>query len=173
MANYNKEILKENVLQLIEYAGLTDEQFVNIIDISVRKLQYLKNNEVDKAKFTIEDIEKISILFNRDFIDITTKSIQVSSDFRNELLNTHRGNIEYTKILEDRPSIPYAIKFVLVEDLEFQNTKLEVKHILKIFQKYGWVYKSSSVSNELKKLVNIIHSETHPSKKLTNLYSRK
>lgn len=172
MAKYDKEILRKNVLKLLQYSGITSEQFANIIGISLRKLQYLKKGNEEKATLTIKNIEAIATLFNQDFTKITTQNIEVFKNFRNELLSVHRGNVEYQKILEDRPSIPYAIESVLVHDTEFKNSKLEVKQILEIFRKHGWIYESSSVSNELKKAKDIIKIEAHPFKGGTNLYSK-
>lgn len=169
MANYSKEILQENVFTLLRFSGITYEQFANILEISLRKLKYVKNSE---SEFSIVDVNKIAIFFNKSFAEITTQKIEVNINFRNELLNIHRKNVEYRKILEDRPSIPYAIEFILVFDPEFKNSELEVKQILQVFRKYGWDYRSSSVSKELKQMGSLIKSKPHPKKKGINLYSK-
>ncbi len=39
MTNYSKEILRENVFDLVRFSGLTFEQFVNILEISLKKLK--------------------------------------------------------------------------------------------------------------------------------------
>lgn len=169
MANYSKEILQNNVFTLLRYSGITYEQFADILEISLRKLKYVKNGE---SEFSIADVSKIAIFFDKSFAEITTKKIEVDRNFRNELLNIHRKNVEYRKILEDRPSIPYAIEFILVFDPEFENSELEVKQILQIFRKYGWEYRSPSVSKELKRMKSLILSKPHDQKKGTNLYSK-
>ena len=169
MANYSKEILQENVFTLLRFSGITYEQFANILEISLRKLKYVKNGE---SEFSIADVSKIAIFFNKSFAEITTQKIEVNRNFRNELLNIYRKNVEYRKILEDRPSIPYAIEFILIFDPEFENSGLEVKQILQIFRKYGWDYRSSSVSKELKKMGGLIKLKPHPQKKGVNLYAK-
>lgn len=169
MANYSREILRENVFNLLRFSGLTFEQFANILEISLRKLKYVKNGE---SEFSISDVDKIAVFFDVSFTELTTKQVEVTKNFRNELLNIHRRNVEYRKTLEDPPSIPYAIEFVLVFDPDFKHKELEVKQILHIFRKYGWDYRSSSVSKELKKMVTLIKSKPHPKKKGVNLYSK-
>ncbi|WP_259016795.1 hypothetical protein [Emticicia fluvialis] len=167
MANYSKEILQENVFNLLHFSGITDEQFANILEISLRKLKYVKKRE---SEFTIADVNKIALFFDKSFAEITTKKVEVNRNFRNELLSIHRKNVEYRKILEDRPSIPYAIEFILVFDPEFKNSEFEVKQILQVFRKYGWNYRSPSVSKELKNMSSLILSKPHPQKKGINLY---
>lgn len=169
MANYSREIFRENVFNLVRFSGLTFEQFANILEISLRKLKYVKKGE---SKFSISDVNKIALFFDISFAELTTKKIEVTRNFRNELLDTHRRNLEYRKTLEDPPSIPYAIEFILVFDPDFKNKELEVKQILQIFQKYGWDYRSSSVSKELKKIVTLVRSKPHPHKNGVNLYSK-
>ncbi len=62
-----------------------------------------KNRE---SEFSIADVSKIAIFSDKSFAEITIKKIEVDRNFRNKLLNIHRKNVEYRKILEDRPSIP-------------------------------------------------------------------
>ena len=64
MANYSKEILRENVFNLLRFSGLTFEQFANILEISLRKLKYVKNGE---SEFSISDVDKIAVFFDISF----------------------------------------------------------------------------------------------------------
>ncbi|MBK1439688.1 hypothetical protein JHJ32_06815 [Parapedobacter sp. ISTM3] len=170
MKEFNKELTRENIFLLLYYSGLTDEQFSNILSISLRWLRYIKSGKYD---FKIEEIERAAKFFNRSFNSITSKSLTIPKNLRSLLIDIHKNNTEYLTPLLANPTIPYAIEFQLLEAPEFKNDALEVKQISKIFEKAGWKFKSSSISNALKQMSNLIVSEPHPTKGGTNVYSRK
>lgn len=170
MNDFNSTITKDNIFQLLRHSGLTDEQFANIIEISVRWLGYIKN---DRYEFKIKEIEKASKFFNVPFNTLTSKRLTISKKLRDNLIITHKSNTEYLKPLLDHPSIPYAIEFTLLDDPDFQGRELEVKDIKAIFKKNNWDFASSSISNGLKFMSHLIRVRSHPTKKGTNLYSKR
>lgn len=169
MKTFDASLTKNNILRCIRYSGISDEDFSNIIGISIRKFKYIKS---EKFSFTINDIKKASTFFKISFDRITTTKISLNKNYRTELLDYHRNNLEYKKILQDKPSIPYAIEFILIAIPEFSNKKMEVKAIKAMIEEKGYIYASSSLTNELKKS-EFIEFEPHPSKKGTFVYSKK
>lgn len=170
MNDFNRELTKENIFRLLSYSGLTDEQFANILGVSIRWLEYIKNDTYD---FKIPEIEKASKFFNLPFYNITSKQLVISKNLRENLVAVHKNNTEYLKPLLDTPSIPYAIEFKLLDDPDFQGKELEVKEINKIFEKSGWSFASSSLSNGLKQMGEFIQYRKSPYKEGTHLYSKK
>lgn len=169
MKIFDASLTKNNILHCIRYSGISDEDFANIIGISIRKFKYIKAEEFS---LTINDIEKASAFFKISFDKITTTEISLNKNYRAILLDYHYSNLEYKKILQDKPSIPYAIEFILIASQEFLNKKMEVKAIKAIIENNGYVYTSSSLTNELQKS-EFIEFEPHPTKKGTFVYSKK
>lgn len=170
MKKFNAAITRENILMLIRYSGITLEEFGNIIGVSKRWIQYLKKGTYD---FDISAIEKASIFFNIPFGKLTTTSLVPTDDYRRSLQLHHKNNIEYSKILSENPSIPYVIEFILLRDNEFNNkSNMEIKDVRKILKNYNLIYKGSSLSTELQKSA-FVECKPHPTKKNTNVYSRK
>ncbi|AMP99821.1 hypothetical protein AY601_2947 [Pedobacter cryoconitis] len=169
MKHFDANLTRENIFKCISYSGLTDENFANIIGISLRKFQYIK---AKKFEFTIKDIEKACTFFKIPFDKITTTSIVLLNNYRESLLDYHIDKLEFKKILQDKPSISFAIEFILIHDSSFLDIKLEIKNIKAILDKYGYSYTSSSLTNELKKS-KFINFEPHPLKKGTFIYSKK
>jgi hypothetical protein len=170
MKKFDAVVTRENIFMLIRYSGITLEEFANIVGLSKRWLQYVKSGTYD---FDLTSIDKVCMFFNIDFINLTTTKLKLKSNYRSLLQKHHKNNLEYSKILSEPPSISYVIEFILIKDNEFvESDGMEIRNIRKILDKYGLVYKSSSVSNELQKS-KFIKFEKHPKKKGTNLYKRK
>lgn len=170
MKNFDAAITRENIFMLIRYSGITLEHFANVIGLSKRWVQYIKSGTYD---FDIESINNACKFFDVDFTKITTAKLKPRLNYRSWLQKQHKFNLEYSKILSEAPSIPYAIEFILIKDSEFiEEDGLEIKSIREIFKKYDLVYASSSLSNELQKS-NFIKFSKHPKKAQTNLYSKK
>ncbi len=170
MQKFNAEITRSNILRLLEHSGVTLEQFANIIGVSRRWLLYIKSG---KYEFDLTSIERASLFFNFSFSDLTTKTVVPKNNLRSVLAKQHKANPEFKKILEDIPSIPYAIQFVLILDKDFASGEtFEIKEIRRILNKYNMEYKSSSLSVELRKSPHII-SEQSSVKMNTFLYKKR
>lgn len=167
MKKFSATITRKNIFILIRYTGLTLEEFGNIIGLSKRWVQYVKEGKYD---FDIPSIEKASNFFNVPFIKLTTTIVTPSFGYRKMLEAYHKNNTEYSKILSEPPSIPYLIEFILMKDSEFTTrTEMEIRDIRKIIGKYDLDYKGSSLSTELQKS-DFVEFWPHPTKNRTNLY---
>lgn len=170
MKKFNAALTRENIFMLIRYSGITLEEFANIIEVSKRWVQYVKQGTY---AFDISSIEKASIFFNVDFTKLTTTKIKPAANYRSILQKHHKNNLQYNKLLFENPSIPYAIEFILSEDEDFINgNEMEIKDIKEILKKNGLIYDGSSLSTELQKSEKIQHWP-HPTKKKTNVYKVK
>ncbi|MBD1427705.1 hypothetical protein [Sphingobacterium arenae] len=75
--------------------------------------------------------------------------------------------------MSENPSIPYVIEFILLKDKEFtNNSNMEIKDVRRILKDYNLIYKGSSLSTELQKS-GFVECKQHPTKKNTNVYSKK
>lgn len=170
MNNIDPKIASDNILKLLHNSGISDEEFANLIEISIRWFKYIKSGQYF---FKDSEIKIACELFGQKVKHIGDRLFEADNDLRDYLIKIHRNNDRYSAIVNKDPTIPYAIEFKLLNDPDFQKRKLEVKEINKIFNKYGWDFKSSSLSNALKKMSKYIKHETSPDKKGTHLYSKR
>lgn len=170
MANLNKELIKRNIFKLLHYSGLTDLNFANLLGISDKQIKRIRKGE---AEFSIDDINKSCDFFKKSITMINNKEIVIDRLFRDKLIVQHHGNIEYSKILEDRPSITYAITFELLENKTFKSKQLTVAEIKDIFLARNWDYSSSYISLSMKRNEDKIKTLPHPHKPGKNVYTKK
>ncbi|MGK6352228.1 hypothetical protein [Parapedobacter sp. DT-150] len=170
MANLNKEMIRQNIFKLLDYSGLTDVSFANLLDVSDKQIKRIKKSE---AAFSFDNINKSCDFFGKSLSSINNKEVEVDRRFRDKLIAKHKGNTEYSKILEERPSITYAINFELLENESFKTSGLDVSSISHIFEERGWEYSSSYISLAMNRNAERIARQPHPSKPRRYVYRRK
>ncbi len=170
MANLNKELIHRNIFKLLNHSGLTDISFANLLGVSDKQVKRIKKGD---AKFSIDNINKACDFFKKSLSSINNKEVEVDRRFRDKLIVSHKGNTEYSKVLNDNPSITYAIDFELMENEAFIEKGLEIKDIRMIFKARGWEYSSSYTSLAMQRNKARIAIFPHLTKKDTNLYSKK
>ncbi len=172
MKAYNATITKENIFNYFTQSGLTMEAFANILGVSKRWLEYVFS-EKENYEFTPSTIQKACDFFIADFGKFTTQLLEVPINLRETLKKKHAKNPEYSKILHDIPSLPFIIDNELIYDSEFISaTELEVKSIKKIIRKCYPKIELTNLSKSLQKS-DFIECKRHPTKKNTNIYSKK
>lgn len=154
----------------MDYSGLTDVSFANLLEISEKQIRLIKKGH---AEFSIDNINKACDFFRKSLASLNNKGIEIDRMFRDKLIAAHKGNAEYMTILEGRPSITYAINIELMENDMFITDGLDVSQIGMLFQKRGWVYPSAYISTAMNRSKDRIQSISHPSKKGKYLYSKK
>lgn len=170
MANSKQYIIIQNLNQLIDASGLSDLSFSNMLEISIRKLRYIKSG---KANLKLADIEIFADFFGISTFNLSKSNIKIGTNFRNKLLEKYKNKYEYRVEFEKTPSITFAIRYYLINSPEFLTSK-EVKDIRLILENImGWKYSSPSLSNALKRMPDLIKIEPHPTKKGTFVYSKK
>lgn len=170
MAKSDKKNISKNLKLLRNAAGLSQHDFSSLVDISKRTIA---NVESGKTSHNLDVLEKILTFFNYEFEDIRIKEIEIPIDFRERLINYHSKNKHLSNLLNHPPTIVYAIEFKLLKS-EFIDHPKEISQIKYFFQKFGWTYNGTSISNALKRRPDLIEIRKHESKRNTNIYlSRK
>lgn len=170
MAILNKDLITKNLFVLLEFSGISDISYANLLNVSSKQIKRIKKGE---AEFSIDNINKSCDFFKQSLERINNKEIIPDFNFRKKLLDIHKDNTEYSAILEKRPSITYAINFELLNNEKFLKGKLTVKEIGEIFRDRGWIFTSSYISLALKRNLDKINIEPHPSRKAVFVYSKK
>ena len=170
MASLDKQIIKKNIFKLLDYSGLTDISFAYLLGVSDKQIKRIRKGE---AEFNINNINKASDFFETSALSINSASLEIEQQFRSKLIKKHRGNDEYLKLLIDRPSISYAIKYELLQNEKFKGKSLAVKEIKEIFEAKGWSFTSAYISLALKRNSHLFEVTINPTKKGTFLYSKK
>lgn len=169
MKNLDTTFITTNILKLIDYAGITDIAFANLINISVRHLKRIRKREAD---FNPDHINKAAQFFIVPIQKLNSQEIEYEYLYRIKLAKKHKNNSEYASILNGRPSITYAIAYVLIYDEKFRNEGLVTGDIQDLFARIGWSYSSSYISSALERnrdLVEIAGCKIERGKKV-NIY---
>lgn len=169
MNKFNRIIVGKNVKALREEIGISQHDFSSIIDISKRSLASI---ELGATNISADLLASISSFYNLSLDDLSNTELKVSENFRDEIINLHKNNPAYQIVLKKRPNLNYAINFKLLRT-SFLNKSKEITDIKQFFEKHGWVYLGTSISNALKREKDKIQIDVHPTKKGTFIYSRK
>jgi len=170
MANLDEELIRRNIFKLVDHSGLTDVSFAHLLDVSDKQIKRIKKGE---AAFSIDNINKACDFFGKSLSSINSKEMKVEDRFRNKLIKRHKGNTEYSKILEERPSITYAINFELLKNESFKTKGLDVSQIHQVFEERGWGYSSSYISLAMSRHKDRIERLPHPQKQKRYMYKGK
>lgn len=168
MANLNIERIRNNIWKLLDYSGLTDSSFAILLGVSDKTVKRIRKGE---AEFGIEEINKACDFFKKSLTSINSKEVEVDRLFRDRLINQHKGNTEYTAILEKRPSITYAINFELFANKEFKTKGLDVNEIVRLFESRNWNFSSSYISLAMTRNAEKIKRLPHPKRKGWYVYT--
>lgn len=172
MAKLNLEIITRNIFKLLDYSGITDIMFANILSISEKQLRLINSNE---AEFNIDNINKACEFFTVSINKINNEHIELDSFFREKLVLKHKNNIEYYTLLEVRPTIRHAIRFALLENSNFVSNGLIIAEIRDLFLKRKWDFASGYISTGMarnKDLVEIAAKKFINGKEV-NIYTTK
>lgn len=172
MENLNLKTITINIFKLLDYSGITDLDFADLLDISEKQLRLIKKG---KAEFSIDNINKACNFFNITLSKINKTEVQVDNDFRETLALKHKNNSEFYPLVESRPTIRHAIRFTLLPDNTFNSKGLGVGDIKTLFDSKGWDFTSTYISTSMirnSNLVKVVGSQIVKGKK-ANLYGPK
>jgi hypothetical protein len=172
MANLNLKIITRNIFKLLDYSGLTDIMFANILGISEKQLRLINSNE---AEFSINNINKSCEFFAVSISKINNEDIDIDNFFRKKLALKHKNNIEYYALLETRPSIRHAIRFALLRNPNFRSSGFITQEIRDLFLEHEWDFNSGYISTGMarnKDLVEIASKKIIKGKEV-NVYTAK
>ncbi|WP_265834814.1 hypothetical protein [Pedobacter sp. MR22-3] len=143
MANLSLKIITKNIFKLLDYSGLTDIMFANVLGISEKQLRLVKSNE---AEFNIDNINKAAEFFAVSINKINSEEIEIDVCFREKLALKHKNNIEYYSLLETRPTLRHAIRFTLLENSNFKSNGFTIGEIRDLFLEQKWNFTSGYIS---------------------------
>ncbi|SEO12230.1 Helix-turn-helix [bacterium A37T11] len=169
MENTARNTVGKNVKKLREALDLSQLKFAELTGVSRTTIV---NIEGGKSGFNLSLIEKILDFTVYNIEELSKENFKVRNDLREELASRYKENLSIYVILNKKPTIRYAIVYKLLNTNLLDKPK-EINAITKFFKKLGWLYLGTSIQNELKKMEDEILVQAHPTKKGTNLYSKK
>ncbi|ERJ57933.1 hypothetical protein [Sphingobacterium paucimobilis] len=172
MEHLNLNIISTNIFKLLDYSGLSDLTFANLLGFSEKQLRLIKKH---KAQFNIDNLNKACDFFNVALTRINKAEFEPETDLRERLLIKHRKNTEYYTLLEKRPTIRHAIRFILLNHLIFKTEGLGSGDIRAVFLEKDWDFTSRYISTAMLRnsdLVEIV-GETIVKGKKANIYGPK
>ena len=169
MNRLDKTILGRNVKALREAVGISQHDFSALIEISKRSLASI---ELGTTNISADLLSNISSFYNLSIDELTDKNVKIESNFRDKIIEFHKENYAYQIILNKRPNLTYAINYNLLNS-GFLDRQREISEIKLFFEKTGWTYLGTSISNALKREKDKIKIEPHLSKKGTFVYSKR
>lgn len=146
MISIDRKFITENILNLLDYCGVADSDFANLIEKSSRTMVRIRKGE---AIFTIESINIATQFFDKTLDQLNTIKIEFEENYRNKLKDIHKSNTSFYSILDKRPAITYAITYHLLANKEFELSGLHVEAIQEFFKSYGWDFSSSYISSSM------------------------
>ncbi|WP_256011813.1 helix-turn-helix domain-containing protein [Desertivirga xinjiangensis] len=166
----SRVIIGSNIKSIRNALGLSQHDFSIVTDVSKRSIA---NIEAAQSGYNLDLLDKILSFLDLKLKQISDDIFTVPDDFRDKILNLHkkRGS-PAVEILSKRPKIVFGINHILLKK-DFMRSPLEVHEIKDTLKKYGWDYKSSSISNALNRMPDLIEVKEHGEKKNTFVYSRK
>ncbi|WP_158994157.1 helix-turn-helix domain-containing protein [Mucilaginibacter sp. L196] len=169
MNDFSRSIIGKNVKSLRLSLGLSQLSFSILTGLSKPTIV---NIESEKKGYNLNLLDKIIEFSDYSLSDLSSKDFILNTNIREELIEKYRSKRpEYYNILTQTPEIVYAIKNKLLV-YDFIETPREIREIKKFFEKYGWNYKGTSISNALKRMPKLIQIKRHETKGNTNVYSK-
>lgn len=166
----SSKILSENIIELRDAIGLSQKDFALLAGLSRATLV---NIESGKKSFKVKSLDGIVNFTTIELEKLSKKGFMPPENFREKLIKLYRTNPAIHVILDVPPSIPYIIKHKVLKS-NFLDTQQERKDIIKfISDNYGWKIEGNSLTNAFKNLPSFIKIGEHPTKKRTNVYSKK
>ncbi|WP_461789684.1 helix-turn-helix domain-containing protein [Pedobacter sp.] len=169
MERFDRPLFGRNVKILREALGISQHDFSSLIDISKRTLA---NIEAGATNISIDLLSAISSFFGLSIDSLSDPKLLVPSNFRDKVKELHKNKSAYQIILNKKPNLTFAINQLLLPS-SFLNAGREINEVKLFFEKLGWEYLGTSISNALKRQKNKIKIESHPTKKGTFVYSKK
>lgn len=161
-------IVGANVKSIRKSLGLSQLNFSIITELSKASII---NIESGKKGYNLKLLENITSFTKYSLSDLSNNNFKPDTNLRDKLAKLYK-NSEFSHMLNCTPEIVYAIEFKLLKS-DFIDQPKEISEIKSFFQKFGWTYSGTSISNALKRRPNLIEIRKHDIKANTNVYSRR
>lgn len=161
-----RQIIGKNIKSLRETLGLSQIQFAIVTGISRASIV---NIESGKTGYNVNLLDNVLSFSNYSMEELSRQNLIISNDLRDELIAFHKESLDVSGILNEKPTIVYAIKYKLLKS-EFLENPREINDIKAFFKKFGWEFQGTSIQNALKRMPNSILIYRHKTKKNTFVY---
>jgi len=158
-----------NVRELRDALGLSQDDFALLVNISRATLVSI---EAGKDTFRFKSLEGILAFTTLKIEDLSKRNFNPPKTLRDRLIKKYKNIPSIHVILSQEPTIAYGIKYKLLHS-SFLDEPKETREIKRFFEGKGWYFKGNSLHTALKRMQDYIAIEPHPTKKGTNVYSRK
>ena len=138
-----------NLQRLRKATDLSQDELSTLIPISKRSIAKIEKRD---PKVSASKLNILYDFFNLSQDEFSAEDLKIDKGLR-KLLAIHHQEIhpEYLKLLTRTPRIVYAIDFYLLPS-NLLKEPMEVKKIREyFFEKFGWDFPSSSLSNALQR----------------------
>lgn len=170
-----RQLLGLRIKSLREEIGLSQHDLASATGLSSGTIA---NIEGGKANSGFSQILSILYFFGYEIEAIAGEEFVCPNEgvLRKQITAFHKNRESASVLvyLEKQPSINYAIKKRILKSslLDTPQRIQTIKEYLK--KEYGWVYKSSSITNTLSALANegLISIENHATSKIWKVYRR-
>lgn len=170
MTSLSRVIIGSNIKAIREALGLSQHDFSIVTDVSKRTIA---NIESAQSGYNLDLLDKILSFLNLKLKQVADDEFMIPHNFRETIINLHKkSGSPAVEILSKTPSIVFVINHILLKK-DLLVSPMEIHQIKNIFKTYGWEYKSSSISNALKRMPEFIEITKQDEKKNTFVYSRK
>jgi transcriptional regulator with XRE-family HTH domain len=171
MEEISRNIIAKNVKLIRLLLGLSQLNFALVTGISKASLI---NIESGKKGYNLDMLEGIIKFIGYSLSNLSSKSFSPEQDLREILIERYKKTeSDYYNILSKTPEIVYAIRYKLLKSGSLDKPKEIFEIREELYRLYGWEYRSSSISNTLTRMKNLITVQPHTVKKNTNIYSKK
>lgn len=161
-------IVGANVKAIRKALGLSQLNFSIVTGLSKASIV---NIESGKKGYNLKLLESITSFTKYSLNDLSNRHFKPEVNLREKLSKLYRNN-EFSHLLNCTPEIVYAIEFKLLRS-DFIDQPKEISQIRSFFEKLGWMYNGTSISNALKRRPDLIKIRKHESKGNTNVYLKK
>jgi transcriptional regulator with XRE-family HTH domain len=170
MGNTSRNIIGKNIKSARNLLGLSQLNFSMLTSLSKTTIV---NIESAKTGYNLDLLENIINFLDCTLSEISSKDFEPNEKLKEVLTIKYKfSRPDYVEILNKAPKIVYAIKFKLLKG-DFIDSPKETNEIKEYFEKFGWKYRGSSISNALQRMPKNISVRNHEKKANTKLYQKK
>ena len=166
--NKGYESIGRNIKTIRKTLGLSLKSFSELTGVSKSTIVNIENNHVG---LKIDTVNKLLFFTGFTTDDVNKKGFTVPVNFRETLVDRFKDVPQILHFFTNKPTIKNAIDEKL-KDSDFFQVGREINEIVSFFEDFGWIYKGTSIQNELKKHQNV-KIKNHSSKKGTFIYLKK
>lgn len=161
-------IVGANIKAIRKVLGLSQLNFSIVTGLSKASII---NIESGKKGYNLKLLENITSFTKYSLNDLSNRYFKPEVNLREKLGKLYKRS-EFSHILNCTPEIVYAIEFKLLKS-DFIDQPKEISQIRSFFEKLGWKYNGTSISNAMKRRPDLVEIRKHENKGNTNIYLKK